>query len=78
MRLPVKIHQPFGPYILETTCPKELIDALNKKIEDVCSDPEEMEKYCSSKKNVLKKRPNSFHVIAQNQIARISILKKLP
>ena len=52
MRLPVKIHQPFGPYILETTCPKELIDALNKKIEDVCSDPEEMEKYCSSKKNV--------------------------
>lgn len=52
MKLPVKIHQPFGPYLLETTCPKNILDALNEKVEQVCSDPEEMKKYCSSKGNV--------------------------
>ena len=52
MKLPVRLHQPFGPYILETTCPKNIMDALNKKVEEICSDPEEMRKYCSSKGNV--------------------------
>ena len=52
MKLPVRLHQPFGPHILETTCPKNIMDALNKKVEEICSDPEEMIKYCSSKGNI--------------------------
>lgn len=52
MKLPVKIHQPFGPYVLESICPKSIIDALNDKVDEVCSDPEKIKKYCSSKKNI--------------------------
>lgn len=52
MKLPVRVHQPFGPYVLETTCPKNIMDALNNKVDEICSNPEEMRKYCSSKGNV--------------------------
>ena len=52
MKLPVRLHQPFGPFVLETTCPKNIMDALNKKVDDICSDPEEMRKYCSSRGNI--------------------------
>lgn len=52
MKLPVKIHQPFGPYVLETRCPDNILDALNAKVEEVCSNREEVAKYCSSSGNV--------------------------
>lgn len=47
MRLPVKVHQPFGPYVLETDCPMHMVNAINKKTEEVCSNSKEKSKYSS-------------------------------
>jgi len=63
MKLSVKLHQPFGPYILETMLPKNMLDAINKKTEDICSDPKEMEKFCSSTGNIPNLLLRDFEVV---------------
>jgi len=47
MKVSVKIHQPFGPYVLETDCPKYMVDSINRKTEEVCSNKREKMKYSS-------------------------------
>ena len=49
MKLPVSIKRQFGPYILETQCPKEMVDGLNDWVDKSKSDPELREKFCFSK-----------------------------
>ena len=63
MKLPVKIHRPFGPYILETVMPDNMVDELNRKTEEVCSNTKEMEKYCSSKGNIPNLLLRDFEVV---------------
>jgi hypothetical protein len=47
LKVSVKTHQPFGPFVLETDCPKHMVDAINRKVEEICADKEEMDKYSS-------------------------------
>ncbi len=63
MKLSVKIHQPFGPFIMETDLPKSMVDAINQKTEEVCSNPKEMEKYCSSTGNIPNLLLRDFEVV---------------
>lgn len=52
MKVSVKVHQPFGPYVLETDCPKHMVDAINKKTEEVCASKKEIDKYSSHSGNI--------------------------
>jgi len=49
MKLPVRIKRQFGPLILETKCPKEIVDSLNDWVDKSNSDPELHKKFCFSK-----------------------------
>ena len=63
MKLPVKLHQPFGPFVLETELPEHMIDAINQKTEEICSDPVEMEKFCSSTGSIPNLLLRDFEVV---------------
>lgn len=63
MKIPVQIHQPFGPFILESYLPDEIVDELNRKTEEICNDPEEMDRYCSSAGNIPNLLLRDFEVV---------------
>ena len=63
MKIPVLLHQPFGPFVLESELPKSMLDAINKKTEEICSDPEKMDEYCSSTGSIPNLLLRDFEVV---------------
>ena len=63
MKIPVKMHRPFGPVILESKCPQSIIDALNNFTEESCTDPDMKDKYCYSSGNIPNLLLRDFEVV---------------
>jgi len=47
MDLPLVMHKPFGPVLLETMCPKDIINSINDRVEEICQSKELTKKYSS-------------------------------
>jgi len=63
MKLPVTISQPFGPYVLETECPPNIIDSLNDYVENSLNDDRSKEEVCFSGGNIPNLLLRDFEVV---------------
>lgn len=63
MKIPVKMHRPFGPFILESKCPEHIVESLNKFTEDTSLNPEMKDKYCYSSGNIPNLLLRDFEVV---------------
>ncbi len=63
MKVPIKLHRPFGPFILESTCPQIIVDSLNQFTEESAKNPEMSDKYCYSSGNIPNLLLRDFEVV---------------
>lgn len=63
MKIPVKMHRPFGPFILESKCPENIVKSLNKFTEESSSNLEIKDKYCYSSGNIPNLLLRDFEVV---------------
>ena len=47
MDLPLVMHKPFGPVLLETVCPESIVNSINDRVEETCQSEKLYEKYSS-------------------------------
>lgn len=63
IKIPITMEQHFGPFILESKCPQNIVDSLNKFTEDACSNEEMQKKFCSSSGNTPNLLLRDFEVV---------------
>ena len=63
MKIPIEMHRPFGPFILESICPESIVDSINNFTEECCKNDEMKNTYCYSSGNLPNLLLRDFEVV---------------